>query len=165
MPFYDVSDSDDPVQKAREMASSIQHTPMPFTDVLLKFALFQTRPDEFYFFMCHHIALDGTGMALVGRRIATVYSALVAGEPISPAYFGSLQDLVVCESGYEASTDFLDDQAYWSAKPAPGKWMDHGLPHAAGERDPNSFCAVSVDPSVVGQIKRLSKSCGSVGTP
>ena len=50
--FYDVSGSGDPVQEAREMASSIQRTPMPLTGQLFKFVLFQTRLDEFYLFAC-----------------------------------------------------------------------------------------------------------------
>ena len=53
-------------------------------------------------------------MALVSRRVATIYSAIVSGEPIPPAYFGLLQDLVDCEPEYEACTDYLDDQTYWS---------------------------------------------------
>ena len=113
--FYDLSCSRDPVREAREIASSIQRTPMPLTGPLFKFALFRTRPDEFYLFACcHHIAIDGLGMALVSHRIATVYSAIVSGAPIPAAFFGSLQDLVDCELEYEASTDYLDDQAYWS---------------------------------------------------
>src|SRR6516162_4821085 len=43
--FYDLSGSRDPVQEAREIASSIQRTLMPFTGPLFKFALFRTRPD------------------------------------------------------------------------------------------------------------------------
>ncbi len=113
--FYDLSCSRDPVQEARRIASSIQRTPMPFTGPLFKFALFRTRPDEFYLFACgHHIVIDGTGIALVGHRIASVYSAIVSGAPIPPAFFGSLQDLVDCELEYEASSDYLDDQAYWT---------------------------------------------------
>ena len=81
--FYDLSGSRHPVQEAREIASSIQRTPMPFTGPLFKFALFQTRLDEFYLFACgHHIVIDGSGIALVGHRIAAVYSAIVSGAPI-----------------------------------------------------------------------------------
>ena len=72
--FYDLSDSDQPVQEAREKALSIQRTPMPLTGPLFKFALFKTRADEFYLLACaHHIAIDGTGVVLVGQRIASVY--------------------------------------------------------------------------------------------
>ncbi|HEV7582524.1 MAG TPA: condensation domain-containing protein, partial [Mycobacterium sp.] len=103
--FHDVSGSPDPEREAREMASSIQHTPMPLTAQLFKFALFRTAPAEYYWFTCcHHIVLDGLGIALVGRRIAAIYSAMVSGTPLSAAYFGSLQDLVGGELEYEAST-------------------------------------------------------------
>ena len=80
---------------------------MPFTGPLFKFALFKTGPDEFYWFTCcHHIITDGTGVALVGHRVASVYSAIVSGSPIPPAFFGSLKDLVSSELEYESSTDF-----------------------------------------------------------
>src|ERR1700757_2856741 len=48
--YYDLSDSSRPVQEAREIAASIQRTPMPLTGPMFKFALFQTWVDEFYFF-------------------------------------------------------------------------------------------------------------------
>ena len=87
------------------MASSIQRTPMALDGPLFKFVLFQTQLDEFYLFACcHHIAIDGLGMALVSRRVATIYSAIVAGAPIPAAYFASAQDLVDLESEYEASS-------------------------------------------------------------
>jgi hypothetical protein len=45
--FYDLSCSRLPVQEANQLASSIC-TPMPFAGPLFKFALFRTRPGEFY---------------------------------------------------------------------------------------------------------------------
>ena len=57
--FYDLSGSGDAVREAREIAASIQRTPMAFSGPLFKFALFRTRPDEFYWFICcHHIIID-----------------------------------------------------------------------------------------------------------
>ncbi len=160
--FYDLSGLDHAVQETRAIASSIQRTPMPFTGPLLKFALFRTRHDEFYMFACcHHIATDGLSMALVSRRVATIYSAIVAGAPIPPAFFGSLQDLIDCELEYEASTDYLEDQAYWSRNVPTENGLHYRLPQAANERDPCSPSApVQLDPSVIGRIKGLSKSLG-----
>ncbi|MGA7802603.1 MAG: condensation domain-containing protein, partial [Gammaproteobacteria bacterium] len=160
LPFYDVRDSDDPEHKVREIASGIQHTPLPLTGRLVKFALFQTRPDEYYLFgLFHHIAVDGLGMALVSRRIATIYSALAADEPVPLAYFGSLQDVVDCEAAYAASTDYQEDQAYWSQNLPPESGLDQGLAQAANERDAYAPSAsVQIDRAVVGQIKELSKS-------
>src|SRR5215469_1237275 len=156
--FYDLSGSRDPEQEARGLASSIQRTPMPFTGPLFKFALFRTRPDEYYWFTCcHHIITDGSGIALVGRRIATIYSAIVSGTPIPPAFFGSLQDLVSSESEYEASTDYLEDQAYWTENLPAENGPDYRLPQAASEQDSYWPSApVQLDPFVVGRIKELS---------
>ncbi|WP_141119218.1 condensation domain-containing protein, partial [Mycobacterium avium] len=87
--FHDLTDHADPVAEAREMSSAIQRTPMPLNGQMFKFVLFQTGHDEFYLFgCCHHIAIDGLGMALVCPRVATSSSATVAGKPIPDAYFG-----------------------------------------------------------------------------
>ena len=158
--FYDLSGSHNPVQEAFEIASSIQRTPMPFTGPLFKFALFQTAPDEFYLFTCcHHIIADGSGVALVGHRIASVYSAIVSGAPIPPAFFGSLQDLVNSELEYESSTDYLEDQAYWTRN-LPSESGPHcRLPQAAGERDPYRPSApVQLDPAVLRRVHELSQA-------
>ncbi|WP_459973699.1 amino acid adenylation domain-containing protein, partial [Mycobacterium sp. MUNTM1] len=158
--FYDLSGSDDAVRDAHEVASSIQRTPMPFTGPLFKFALFRARFDEFYLFACsHHIVADGSGIALVGQRIASVYSAIVSGAPIPPSIFGSLQDLVDCEAEYEASTDFLDDQAYWAEHLPAEDGSPYRLPQAPGEHGPSHPSApVQLDPDVVRRVDELSRA-------
>ncbi|WP_297600970.1 non-ribosomal peptide synthetase, partial [Mycobacterium sp.] len=157
--FHDLRAAADPVQEAREMSSSIQRTPMPLNGQMFKFVLFQTGHEEFYLFgCCHHIAIDGLGMALVCRRVATIYSAMVAQKPIPDAYFGSAQDLVDLESEYEASEDYLEDKAYWSEHLPPESGPVDRLPDAAGEQDHYSPSAsVQLDPSVANRIKELSK--------
>ncbi|BBY10623.1 non-ribosomal peptide synthetase [Mycobacterium marseillense] len=157
--FHDLTDAADPVQEAREMSSAIQRTPMPLNGQMFKFVLFQTGHEEFYLFgCCHHIAIDGLGMALVCRRVATIYSAMVAGKPIPDAYFGSAQDLVDLESGYEASEDYLEDKAYWSEHLPPESGPVDRLPDAGTEQDHYSPSAsVQLDPSVANRIKELSK--------
>jgi hypothetical protein len=160
--FYDLTHSGDPVREAREMATSIQCTPMPLDDFLMRFALFRTQHDEYYWSTCvHHIILDGSGIALVGRRIAAIYSAMVSGTPISPAFFGSLRDLINIELEYEASNDYLEDQAYWAQNLPSGSGPDNLLPRTGNERDsywPSE--PVEFDPSTIDRIKRLSKAFG-----
>jgi nonribosomal peptide synthetase DhbF len=69
-----------------------------------------------------------------------------------------MQELVDCESEYEASTDYPEDQAYWSRNLPPESGPDFRLPQAASEHDPYTPSApVQLDPSVVGRIKELSK--------
>src|SRR5262245_57462602 len=156
--FYDLSDSRHPVQEARGIASSIQRTPMPSAGPLFKFALFRTWVDEFYLFGCfHHIIIDGTGIILLANRIATVYAAIVSDAPIPPSFFGSLQDLVDCELEYEASTDYLEDQTYWTRNLPPESGPHNRLPQAEGEGDSYLPSApVRLDPVVLRRIQELS---------
>jgi amino acid adenylation domain-containing protein/non-ribosomal peptide synthase protein (TIGR01720 family) len=159
---YDLIGSQDPVQEAYRLASSIQDMVMPLTGPLFKFALLQTRVNEFYFFVCcHHIVVDGTGLALVCHRLGDVYNAMASGAPIPPAFFGSLSDLIACELEYEASTDYLDDQAYWTKNLPPESELRYRLAPAVDGRDPNEFSApVQLDPFVVAGIQELSQALG-----
>jgi Condensation domain len=157
--FYDLSGSQHPVQEAYGIASSIRSTPMQLSGPLFKFALFRTRPDEFYWFTCcHHIVIDGSGVALVRNRVAAIYSAIVSGAPIPPAFFGSLQDLVNSELEYEASTDYLEDQAYWTRHLPSESGSHYRLPQAAGEGDPYWPSApVQLDAVVLRRVQELSQ--------
>ncbi|WP_156745113.1 non-ribosomal peptide synthetase, partial [Mycobacterium sp. 1165178.9] len=160
--YDNLSGAQDPVQEARAKASSIQQTPLPLTGPLFKFALFQTGIEEYYWFGCfHHIVIDGLGISLLGRRIAAVYSALASGATVSPAFFGTLQEMVGDELQYEESPDYLDDQAYWAENLPSASDPDYRLPQAASERDSYLPSApAQLDPAVAGQIKGLSKALG-----
>ncbi|MGN6335962.1 condensation domain-containing protein, partial [Mycobacterium sp.] len=159
---YDLRGSQDPVQEAYRLASSIQRTLMPLTGPLFNFALMQTRVDEFYWFVCcHHIVADGIGLALVCHRIVDVYNAVASGASIPPAFFGSLSDLIDSESEYEASADYADDQAYWTENLPSENYPRSGLPPAADGRDPyESSVPVELDPAVVAGIHELSHAFG-----
>ncbi|WP_341286231.1 non-ribosomal peptide synthase/polyketide synthase [Mycobacterium decipiens] len=158
--FYDLSSSPRAVQEARETASSIQRTPMPLDGPLFKFVLFRTRIDEFYLFACcHHIVIDGSGFALLGHRIASVYSAIVSGAPIPPAFFGSLRDLVDCESEYEASNEYLEDRAYWARNLPLESGPHYRLPQAPSECDPyRSSAPVPLDPVILRRVAQLCQA-------
>jgi len=155
--YFDLSGSHDPLRVAREIASSIQRAPMPFTGQLFKFSLFRARADEFYLYVCcHHIVIDGSGLALVCQRIASVYSAVASGAPITPAFFGSLQDLLDCELQCEASKNYLEDQAYWTKNLPAGSGHYHRSPEIPGECDPyRSSGPVRLDPVVIRRVQQL----------
>ncbi len=160
---YDLIGSQDPAQDAYRLASSIQRTLMPLGGPLFKFALLQTRVDEFYLFACcHHIVVDGIGITLVCHRIADVYSAMATGASIPPAFFGSLSDLIDCELEYGASTDYLDDQAYWTRNLPPESEPRYRVAHgAAGGGDlEESSAPVQLDPAAVAGIQVLSQALG-----
>ncbi|WP_082683771.1 MULTISPECIES: AMP-binding protein, partial [unclassified Mycobacterium] len=159
---YDLVASLDPGHDAYQLASSIQRELMPLSGPLFKFALIQTRVDEFYWFVCcHHIVVDGIGLALVCHRIAEIYTAMARSEPIPPAFFGSLSDLIRCELEYEASTDYLNDQTYWTRNLPPENEARYRLAFAAGgERADEPPTPVQVDPSAVAGIQQLSQTLG-----
>ena len=156
--FYDLSGSSDPVRDVQEMALSIQRTPMSFTGPLFKYALFQTGPAEFYVFGCfHHIVIDGAGIWLLVNRVASIYSATISGDLVPPAFFGSLQDLLQCESEYEASGDYREDQAYWTTNLPAESGPNNPLPEASGEPDPDFRSApVPLDPAVLRRVDELA---------
>src|SRR6202022_3062826 len=77
---YELIGPQDPAQEAYRLASSIQRTLMPLSGPLFKFALLQTRVDEFYWFVCcHHIVAGGKGVALFFHWIRGVYNSLALG--------------------------------------------------------------------------------------
>ncbi|WP_156428048.1 non-ribosomal peptide synthetase, partial [Mycobacterium sp. GA-1999] len=158
---YDLSGSQDPEQGAYRIASSIQSNVMPLTGPLFKFALIQTREDEFYWFVCcHHIVADGIGVALVCHRVEEIYNAVSSGTSIPPAFFGSLPDLVDSELEYEASTDYLDDQAYWTRNLPLETAPPYQLTRTGGGgTDPDGFPEpIQLDPSVVAEAHKMARA-------
>ena len=160
--YYDLIGSPDSVQEAYRLTSSIQRTLMPLSGPLFKFSLLQTQVDEFYLFVCcHHIVVDGIGLALVCHRIADVYSAIATGVPIPPAFFGSLNDLIDSELAYEASNGYLEDRDYWTENLPPESVPSYRLAQDADTRDlDESFAAVQLDPAVVAGINEFSRALG-----
>ena len=159
LPFHDLRHYPDPVLESYEIAWSMLREPMPFTGPLVKFALMQTRLDEFYLFVCcHHIVVDGFGLALIGNRIADIYSSVISGATIAPHSFGSLRDLVCRELEYEASSDYVEDRGYW-VRNLPSESASHYLlPLDHIERFPGAASApVQLDPVILGRLQRLSQ--------
>ncbi|MDG4666774.1 amino acid adenylation domain-containing protein [Mycobacterium sp. 236(2023)] len=156
--FHDVSDAPDPVAEAQAMALQMQQTPLDFTGPLFRFALFETGFDEYCLFGCfHHIVTDGAGLGLIGNRIASVYSAIVAGEPVPAAFFGSLKDLVDCESDYETSGDYHEDESYWTRNLPAQSAPTSRLPQSIDQHDPNRLSTpVQLDPAVMRRVQELA---------
>lgn len=78
-------------------------------------ALLRIAGDEhLWYHRVHHIALDGFGLSLVARRVAEVYTALVAGEPVRESGFGTLASVREEERAYRESPRFAEDRAYWT---------------------------------------------------
>jgi len=80
-------------------------------------ALFRLAPDRYLWFQrCHHVALDAYGYALIERRVAEIYTALMTGEPVPERRFGTLEALLDEDRAYRASSDFDRDRAFWTER-------------------------------------------------
>ncbi|MGW6946413.1 amino acid adenylation domain-containing protein, partial [Streptomyces xanthophaeus] len=134
----DHTGEDDPVTSAvaamrRDMARPLDLT----SDTLCLFALHRVGPDRVLWYQrAHHITLDAFGFALVSRRAAEVYSALVRGEEPPARPFGSLAAVVAAEEEYRASEAFAADRAYWTERladcPEPEALSGAAVPAAHG---------------------------------
>ncbi|MGW0872892.1 amino acid adenylation domain-containing protein [Streptomyces sp. NPDC002740] len=112
----DLTDGPDPHTTAlawmdEDLARPVDLTRGPvFGHALLRIG----REEHLWYHRVHHIALDGFGLSLVARRVAEVYTALVAGEPVQGSGFGTLASVRDEERAYRASPRFAEDRAYWT---------------------------------------------------
>ncbi len=116
MSLIDVSGECDPRAAAETwMKTDLARPVAPTRGPLFAYALFKASPDHFFWYArYHHIVMDGVGMCLVARRLADVYTQLIAGRTAPDCPFGSLTDLVAEDAAYRASEQFARDRQYWS---------------------------------------------------
>ncbi|MFF1792425.1 amino acid adenylation domain-containing protein, partial [Kitasatospora sp. NPDC058243] len=129
----DVSGEAAPLAAAREWMDRDRRRPLDLArDPLFRYALITLAPDRCVFYQSyHHLVMDGFGYAVVGRRVAQVYTALAEGRQVPPSPFGSLGDLVASDEAYRDSEQYLADRAYWT-----GRFADRPAPTRLSERRP-----------------------------
>ncbi|MEU3161114.1 amino acid adenylation domain-containing protein [Streptomyces griseoincarnatus] len=121
-------------------------------------ALLRTGPEEFiWYHRVHHIALDGFGLSLVARRVAEVYSALMAGEPVPESGFGTLESVRAEEAAYRDSARHTKDRAYWT-----GRYADRppvATPAGRSALPARTFHrhVTDLDPSAAGQLRTVAR--------
>ncbi|WP_267242291.1 non-ribosomal peptide synthetase [Streptomyces sp. PR69] len=67
----------------------------------------------------HHLVFDGYTAAMLARRTAARYTALVRGAEAPPSTFGRFADLVAADRAYRDSDRFAEDRAYWVERFTP----------------------------------------------
>ncbi|MFD9903459.1 AMP-binding protein [Streptomyces sp. NPDC059063] len=67
----------------------------------------------------HHLVFDGYTAAMLARRTAARYTALVRGTEPTPSTFGSLAALVAADRAYRDSDRAAEDRAYWVERFTP----------------------------------------------
>ncbi|MEU4342400.1 amino acid adenylation domain-containing protein [Nocardia sp. NPDC023852] len=158
LPCYELeSDADAYAIATREL-----HANMSLTGPLFRFALLRTAGERSFLFLCgHHIVMDGTTLALIGNRIADIYSASRSGADPEPHSFGSLRDLISMESEYQESAEYIADQKYWSAISHPENPVDFDARTDVDRDTPDTFSApMKFSPSVRAAIEETSRTKG-----
>ncbi|WP_327733287.1 condensation domain-containing protein [Streptomyces nojiriensis] len=77
----------------------------------------------------HLLAVDGYGVALLSRRIAEVYTALVRGRPPGPTPFAPVSVLTHTDRAYTGSAAQAADRRYWT-----GRYADRPAPASPAGR-------------------------------
>src|SRR5262249_55035507 len=115
LPFIDISTEADARAAAEAWMKADLARPIdPTRGPLFAFALFKAAPDRFFWYArYHHIVMDGFAMGLVARRVADLYTRLVAGREANDDAFGSLAVLVEQDARYRASQHLRDDTQFW----------------------------------------------------
>ncbi|NNJ05520.1 amino acid adenylation domain-containing protein [Streptomyces sp. PKU-MA01144] len=155
----DVSGQPDPTGAALERMRADLDAPVDLSrGPLHTVLLFKLAVDRWqWYFQFHHAAMDGYSGAMVVRRVAELYSALIAGETADRHDPLPLRGLLDQEAAYRASGSFTTDQEYWrvrlAGRPEPVKPTGQS---SAGAEGPVR-CSARLDPDAQ---RRLTESTG-----
>lgn len=127
-PFTFMDLTSDPTPRAsaeRWLEDYVAHPIDPLTGPLFAFALLKVASDRW--FWCaryHHMVNDGFGVAMIARRLAQVYTAMMSGDDVGPSPFGTLEEVLAEDEQYRRSEHVSRDRTYWMERLA-------GCPEAA----------------------------------
>ncbi|QQM54174.1 non-ribosomal peptide synthetase [Rhodococcus pyridinivorans] len=123
----DLTADADPRRTAVDTMRAILRVPMDSTaEAGIGARVFVLGPDRVLLFLrAHHALLDVYGYSLVERRIVAVYTALVRGEDVPPATFGSVEQVVAEDEEYRSGERIVADRDFWTE-------TLHGAPDALG---------------------------------
>ncbi|SFT09094.1 amino acid adenylation domain-containing protein [Saccharopolyspora flava] len=123
LPVLDFSGEADPEARAEEWIRADLDAPVDLTrgqrdgGRLWTAALCRLGERRWWWYQrIHHVAVDGYGFSIILRRVAEVYSALVAGAEPGESPFAGLAELVEDEQKYSASPKAERDAAYWGER-------------------------------------------------
>ncbi|MFI5776141.1 amino acid adenylation domain-containing protein [Nocardia sp. NPDC051570] len=132
----DLTANVDPVSAAFDYMSREHDSAFDLAlDPLLRVALLEVGDNHYFLSMCfHHIIMDGVGVAAWAQRVLDVYCALVAGSPIEPSGFVSVDDIIDDDRSYRLDRQAVDRE-FWS-RHIPAGIEPLRLPGSADDAEP-----------------------------
>ncbi|MEV1120747.1 amino acid adenylation domain-containing protein [Actinosynnema sp. NPDC049800] len=161
--FFDHTDRADPVGDAVAWMDDDLYRPMDLEKGPLSVdALFKVEDERYlYYQRNHHVIADGVSGRIFTDRLATVYSALVAGEEPPPSAFATLQQYLDDDAAYRASDAYRRDQEHWRTRladrPAPVGLTSGTAPASARP----ARATAHVDPALMDRMKELTRANAS----
>ncbi|MFK0199245.1 non-ribosomal peptide synthetase [Streptomyces lavendulae] len=112
--FVDVSGETDPRAAAVRWMREDLAGPGGLARPLFTEALFRESDDRhLWYHRIHHIAVDGLSGAVIAKRVAGVYNALLAGGSAEEGALAHHEVLVAADAAYRAGEDHRVDAEYW----------------------------------------------------
>ncbi|MGW6981615.1 condensation domain-containing protein [Streptomyces sp. NPDC054932] len=106
----------------------------------------------------HLLAVDGYGVALIGRRIAEVYTALVGGRPPGPTPFAPASVLADADRAYTGSAAQDADRRYWTERYADRPVPVSPAGRAAPAQDTTRRHTVRLDATGSAAVRATARS-------
>ncbi|MEU5878788.1 amino acid adenylation domain-containing protein [Spirillospora sp. NPDC047279] len=104
----------------------------------------------------HHLVFDGYTAAMLARRTAAHYTALVGGEEPPSSPFGRFADVVEADRDYLASEKFEQDRAYWLDRLTPLPDFGAGADPAAGPPERTLTARAVMPPEAFGRLREFA---------
>ncbi|MEU3224944.1 amino acid adenylation domain-containing protein [Streptomyces sp. NPDC006976] len=109
----------------------------------------------------HHLVFDGYTAALLARRTAARYTALVRGTEPPPSTFGAFARLVADDLAYRESEGAAEDRAYWVERFTPLPDVgDHEGPDTAGAPDRTLTARAVLTPEETARLRAFADGEG-----
>ncbi|MFD0969297.1 non-ribosomal peptide synthetase [Plantactinospora endophytica] len=161
--IVDLRDAPDPGTAAEDWMRTDLATPTELAGgELYRHALLTVSPTRSVFYLrYHHILLDGWGQTLYLRRVAEIYTALLAGAEPPASRFGALAEVLASDAVYRGSARYDRDRAYWLATLADVGEPSRLAPVAAPPGHSDLRATVWLDPD---RVRRLREAARSTGT-
>ncbi|PZT73559.1 MULTISPECIES: non-ribosomal peptide synthetase [unclassified Streptomyces] len=133
-PVIDLSTEDDPAAAAREYVTAerarLAEATRGMTDrpLYARTVIRLSDREVWYTQLGHHLVFDGYTAAMLARRTAAHYTALVRATEPPRANFGAFAALVAEDTAYRESDRAAEDRAYWVERftPLPDLAADDG---------------------------------------
>ncbi|MFH8987956.1 amino acid adenylation domain-containing protein [Streptomyces sp. NPDC017940] len=108
----------------------------------------------------HHLIFDGYTAAMLARRTAARYTALVDGTEPRTSTFGGFAALVEADRAYRASDRFTEDRAYWVERFTPLPELGEHAEAAGGAPDSTLTARAALTPEETAALRAFADAEG-----